>query len=65
MSKVRNYMELKLRQSFQLSEVINKSEPLQTYIHTMQMNLQLIVTLVEGYIHRLENRNTCLPIYRR
>ena len=45
-SQVRNSMEMKLGQSFQLSEVKNKSEPLQKYIHTMQMNWQFIVTLV-------------------
>ena len=43
-------METKLGQSFQLSEVRNKSELLEKYIHTMQMNLRFIVTLVEGYI---------------
>ena len=43
-------MEIKLGQSFQLSEVRNKSEQLQKYIHTMQMNLRFIVTLVEEYI---------------
>ena len=43
-------MEMKLGQSFQLLEVRNKSEPLQKYIHTMQMTLQFIVMLVEGYI---------------
>ena len=50
MSQVRNSMEMKLGQSFQLLEVRNKSEPLQKYIHTMQMNLRFIVPLVEGYI---------------
>ena len=44
-SQVRNSMEMKFGQlSFQLSEVLQK------YIHTMQMNLRFIVTLVEGYI---------------
>ena len=43
-------MEMKLGQSFQLSEVRNKSEPLQKHIHTMQINLWFIVTFVEGYI---------------
>ena len=50
MSQVRNSMETKLGQSFQLSEVRNKSELLEKYIHTMQMNLRFIMTLVEGYI---------------
>ena len=36
--------------SFQLWEMRNKSELLQKYIHTVQMNLQFIVILVEGYI---------------
>ena len=36
---------MKLGQSFQLSEVRNKSEPLHKYIPTMQINLRLIVTL--------------------
>ena len=51
-SQVRNSMEMKLGvgQCFQLTEVRNKSEPLQKYIHTMQMDLRFIVTLVEGYI---------------
>ena len=43
-------MEMKLGQFFQLSEVRNKSELLQKYIHNMQMNLRFIVMLVEGYI---------------
>ena len=51
MSQVRNSMETKLGQSFQLSEVRNKSELLQKHIHTMQTNLQFIVTLVEGYVY--------------
>ena len=50
MSQVRNSMEMKLGQSVQLSEERNKSEPLQKYIHTMQMNLRFIVMLVEGYV---------------
>ena len=50
MSQVRNYMETKLGQSSQLSEVRNKSELLQKYIHTMQTNLRFIVMLVEGYV---------------
>ena len=49
-SQVRNSMETKLGQSFQLLEVRNKSELLQKYIHTMQTNLIFIVTLVQGYI---------------
>ena len=41
-SQVRNSMETKLGQSFQLT---NKSELLHKYIHTMQMNLRFIVQL--------------------
>ena len=48
MSHIRNSMETKLGQSFQLSDVRNKSELLQKYIHTMQINLRFIVTPVEG-----------------
>ena len=43
-------METKTEQSFDLLEVRNKSKLLQKYIHALQMNLQFIVTLVEGYI---------------
>ena len=43
-------METKTEQSFELLEVRNKSKLLQKYIHALQMNLQFIVTLVEGYI---------------
>ena len=43
-------METKLGQTFQLLEVRNKSELLQKYIHTMQMNLRFIGLLVEGYL---------------
>ena len=43
-------METKTEQSFELLEVRNKSKLLQKYIHGLQMNLQFIVTLVEGYI---------------
>ena len=50
MSQVRNSLETKLGQSFQISEVRNKSELLQKYIHTMQTNLRFIVTLVEGWL---------------
>ena len=50
MSQVRNSMETKTEQSFELLEVRNKSKLLQKYIHALQMNLQFIVTLVEGYI---------------
>ena len=50
MSQVRNSMETKTEQSFELLEVRNKSKLLQKYIHGLQMNLQFIVTLVEGYI---------------
>ena len=50
MSQVRNSMETKTEQSFELSEVRNKSKLLQKYIHALQINLQFIVTLVEGYI---------------
>ena len=52
MSQVRNSMETKTEQSFELLEVRNKSKlhVLQKYIHALQMNLQFIVTLVEGYI---------------
>ena len=35
-------METKLGQSFRLSEVRNKSELLQKYIHTMQTNLRFV-----------------------
>ena len=49
-SQVRNSMETKTEQSFELLEVRNKSKLLQKYIHALQMNLQFIVTLVEGYI---------------
>ena len=50
MSQVRNSMETKTEQSFELLEVRNKSKLLEKYIHALQMNLQFIVTLVEGYI---------------
>ena len=43
-------METKTEQSFELLEMRNKSKLLQKYIHALQMNLQYIVTLVEGYI---------------
>ena len=49
-SQIRNSTETKSGQPFQLSDVRNKSELLQKYVHTMQMNLWFIVTLVEGYV---------------
>ena len=53
MCQVRNSMEMTLGQSFRFLEVQNKSELLQKYmcIHTMQMNLRFIVTLLERYIY--------------
>ena len=66
-----------LLQSFELLEMKNKSKLLQKYIHALQMNLQFIVTLVEGLsalkqscmnakknCDIIKNRNICLPIYR-
>ena len=50
MSQVKNSMETKTEQSFELLEMRNKSKLLQKYIHALQMNLQFTVTLVEGYI---------------
>ena len=67
-------MEIKLGQSFQLSDVTNKSELLQKYVHAMQTNLRFIVMYVEGYLWLLalkqtwvnekikENRDICSPI---
>ena len=43
-------METKTELSFELLEMRHKSKLLQKYIHALQMNLQFIVTLVEGYI---------------
>ena len=58
MSQVRNYMKMK---AFQLSEVRNKSELIQKYIHTTQMNLQFIVTLAEGtYLWLLALKQSCM-----
>ena len=51
--QVGNSTETKSGQSFQLSEVTNKSTLLQKYIHAMQMNLRSIVTLVHTYGYRL------------